>query len=513
MTVKNNELLIQIIEKLRSEKQDNDFILHLIKHYPEINWSAKDGENKNFMSYLLETINNKKIQRVERKKTLIELTDYLLTMKIMENNEIDSVISFVVKNDYIEIMDRILHSEELKNRTLQSIYDNNLITFCQSRMLEYFSKNEEIRSNIKLSFFDLKNSEAIIKAIQENWGNLNEKDIAGRNLLDITIDRLFNLYEDEVSAENMSKRKDNQIQNMFRILNLLQDRILNDNMETFIKSFKIKSLKPALFLTLNRDFLQKTDLSMKFSYKEDLDLNLVEYLVKYIQDPENKIKKEVSLNNKLLATIEGLQNAFQKITHRKDIEDFFNVIDNFTRRNDILGEIITKVVDYSGLDKNQKTDILKKEFISSIMHNEYNKSKVIYANGLPEEVCQELLNDKEIIKKIFKTTALLDYFKDKFSHSTNECCYVKVLNLHKENRSITDNVIKMLSQYSTEEYIGMKQILKEEFKETYDYFFNEKQGRFVKNKKASVMDEKFELNNQLLKVQPADFTVSQKPRL
>jgi len=502
----NNEILIEIINKFIEKEVENAFMIHIIKGYPDINWESQDP---GIIEVILDAIEQSKAPRIERKKHLLDFTQYLLdTNRIVPTNN-QKMIDFVIKNDYTEVIELLFTRESIKKEILKHISDNQMVAFFKPRMLDLFSKNEDLKSNTHLSLFNLRNASSIVKALQVEWGDINERNSEGKNLIDTTIDKLYYLKQESYEGEEIKSNKGEKlIKYMFEILHLAEGKIFNDNIETFLKSFAIKSIKPSLFRNIHSQFLSKMDMDTAFNYKGNEKVNILELILLFVNDKENNIQKDSSVHNKFLSTITSMAQVFSSISHKEKIENIIEIASSFTNRNNMLGEIIVNVVSPANLKESEKQEILQKEFINAVINNDYNKAIVVHQKGLSSEISEKLLRDDVMLKSIFQSSNLSDYFSDKLEDSVKERCYVKMIQLHKQNKSITDMVIKNLSQYSSEEYYGMKQILEKEYPETYNYFFHEKDGRFIKNKKASVMNEKFQLSQQMKEIQVNSPSVS-----
>lgn len=494
----NNEILRELINKFIEKEVENSFLIHIVKNYPDINW---ESQKPGMMEVVLEAIEKSKQPRVERKKHLLDFTHYLLETNrfTFENNE--QIINFIIKYDYTEMIELLFTRESIKKEILKNISDNKMVAFFKPRMLDLFSKNEDLKKNTYLSVFNLRNEESVVKALQVEWGNIYERNSEGKNLIDTTIDKLYVIKQDNYEEDELKSNNVGKLKHMFEILRLAETKIFNDNIETFLKSFTIKSIKPSLFKNIHSQFLSKIDMDTLFNYKENQNANILELILLFFNDKENNIKKDSSVHNKFLSTVTLMNQVFSRIADKEKIENIIETASSFTNRNNMLGEIILNIVLPSNLKESEKQSILQKEFVNAIINNDYNKAIVIHQKGLSEEISKKVLSDDIMLKSIFQSSSLSDYFSDKLEDSVKERCYIKMIQLHKQNKSITDMVIKNLSQYSSEEYYGMKQILEKEYPETYKYFFHEKDGRFIKNKKASVMNERFDISQQMKEIQ------------
>lgn len=501
----NNEILREIINKFIEKEVENSFLIHIFKGYPDINWQSQEP---GIIEVVLDAIEQSKTPRIERKRHLLDFTQYLLDTNRFTSENNEQIINFIIKNDYTEMIELLFTRESLKKEIFKNISDNQMVAFFKPRMLDLFSKNEELKVNTYLSVFNLRNAESIVKALQVEWGDIHERNNEGKNLIDTTINELYAIKKESYEEEELKSNKGGKLKHIFEILHLAEGKIFNDNIETFLKSFAIKSIKPSLFRNIHAQFLSKMDMDTAFNYKGNENVNILELILLFVNDKENNIQKDSSVHNKFLSTITSMTQVFSSISDKEKIENIIEIASSFTNRNNMLGEIIVNVVLPSNLKESEKQSILQKEFVNAIINNDYNKAIVIQQKGLSEEISKKVLSDDVMLKSIFQSSSLSDYFSDKLEDSVKERCYIKMIQLHKQNKSITDMVIKNLSQYSSEEYYGMKQILEKEYPETYKYFFHEKDGRFIKNKKASVMNERFHLSQQMKEIQVNSPSVS-----
>lgn len=497
-----NKLFLDVVSNLKSGK----IIVECVKKFPGVDYntdekiSVDDEMYDNIFHYLFKKLTLLNIEEDSDDKNLIDFINYILEEKLLDIKNSPLIIESIIMNENNNIFNFMMKSSYSED-VIESIISNKLdkyinkkcfISMKENTSYDHLMKNEDGET---LIFYSEKPS-LIDYMVNENLYNFKDVNKYNKNIVDVFMERLKDFKNES------DKRKEINYLNK-QIKELIEEyNVCPVFYENIIDSVFNSGMTPSTFNYLISDFEDNKFIDLKLNYKDKKNLNYLNYISLILNEKNNSVNK----NNNNCSKVEMLnnKNPMIYISYLKK-EELISFIDEFaliSRAEDFLENVINELYKKNNITlkewmafsasfiqnnecKNIPNSIKRKLFsftINTIENKEQLKEglSMIRDDILHNRLLKE---DKDIFKRI------VDYFGDDLTF--------KLIELDKLGIKITDNFINYLSSKKSSEFFKSKDEIYNSCPDVYEMLFNNKTGRFYRNKKTKIIMEKFEISQNL----------------
>jgi len=501
-----NKLFLDVVSNLNSGK----IIVECVKKFPGVDYntdekiSVNDEMYDNIFHYLFKKLTLLNIEEDSDDKNLIDFINYILEEKLLDiknspliiesiiMNENNNIFKFMMKSSYNED----IVASIISNKLDKYINKNCFISMKENTSYDHLIKNKDGET---LIFYSEKPS-LIDYMVNENLYNFKDVNKYNKNIVDVFMERLKDLKNES------NKRKEINFLNK-QIKELIEEyNVYPVFYENIIDSVFNPGMLPSTFNYLISDLDDNKFIDLKLNYKDKKDLNYLNYISLILNEKNNSVNK----NNNNCSKIEMLNNKnpmiYMSYLKKEELISFIDEFALISRAEDFLENIINELYKKNNITinewmafsasfiqndeyKNNYKNIpesTKRKLFSFTINTIENKEKLkeglfMIRNDILNN--RRLKEDKEILKKI------VDYFEDDLTF--------KLIELDKLGIKITDNFINYLSSKKSSEFFKSKDEICNSCPDIYDMLFNNKTGRFYRNKKTKIIMEKFEISKNL----------------